>query len=47
MISQREISQIAFREHKLDKVIEKDYVINWLLLGLASSNLKKFLTEAY
>lgn len=44
MISQREISQIAFREHKLDKIIEKDYVISWLLLGLASSNLKKFLT---
>lgn len=43
MITQREVSQIAFQEHKLDKVIEKDYVIAWLLLGLAVSNLKKSL----
>jgi len=43
MISQREVSQIAFQQHKLDKVIEKDYVISWILLGLASSKLKKSL----
>jgi len=43
MISQREISQIAFRQNKLDKVIEKDYVISWILIGLASSKLKEFL----
>ena len=43
MISQREISQIAFKQHKLDKVIEKDYVIAWLLLGLANSTLKESL----
>ena len=41
MISQREISKIAFRQHKLDKIIEKDYVISWILLGLAGSRLKK------
>jgi len=43
MISQREVSQIAFRQHKLDKVIEKDYVISWILLGLARSKLKEYL----
>lgn len=43
MISQREISQIAFRQNKLDKVIEKDYVISWILIGLARSKLKEFL----
>lgn len=43
MISQREVSQIAFRLNKLDKVIEKDYVISWMLLGLASSKLKESL----
>jgi predicted nucleotidyltransferase component of viral defense system len=41
MISQREISKIAFRQHKLDKIIEKDYVISWILLGLAGSRLKE------
>ncbi|KPL05566.1 MAG: hypothetical protein AMJ73_00070 [candidate division Zixibacteria bacterium SM1_73] len=43
MISQREVSQIAFRQHKLDRVIEKDYVISWIILGLANSSLKKSL----
>ena len=43
MISQRELSQIAFNQRKLDKVIEKDYVITWLLLGLANSTLKELL----
>jgi len=43
MISQSEISQIAFKQRKPDKVIEKDYVITWLLLGLADSRLSKLL----
>lgn len=43
MIAQREISQIASQQHKLDKVIEKDYVITWILLGLANSKLKESL----
>lgn len=37
MITQREISQLAYREGMSDKVIEKDYVITWLLLALADS----------
>lgn len=40
MITQREISQLAFRQGMNDKVIEKDYVITWLLLALAGSDLK-------
>ncbi len=41
MITQREISQFAFRQRMSDKVIEKDYVITWLLLGLANSPLQE------
>jgi hypothetical protein len=40
MITQREISQLAFRLKINDKTIEKDYVITWLLLSLADSSLK-------
>lgn len=40
MITQREISQLAFRLKMNDKTIEKDYVITWLLLALADSELK-------
>jgi hypothetical protein len=40
MITQREISQLAYRLQMNDKVIEKDYVITWLLLALADSELK-------
>lgn len=40
MIPQAEISKTAFREGMSDKVIEKDYVITWILLALADSNLK-------
>jgi len=40
MITQREISQLAYRLRMNDKVIEKDYVITWLLLALADSELK-------
>lgn len=39
MITQREISQLAFRQGMSDKVIEKDYVITWLLTGIADSSL--------
>lgn len=40
MITQRAISQMAFRLKMNDKVVEKDYVITWLLLALADSELK-------
>lgn len=40
MITQREISKLAFQLGMSDKVIEKDYVITWLLLALADSDLK-------
>jgi len=43
MIPQAEISKIAYRESMNDKVIEKDYVITWLLLALADSDLKDIL----
>lgn len=43
MIPQSEISRFAARNHKLDKVIEKDYVITWIILGLAESKLKQVL----
>ena len=43
MIPQAEISKLAFREGMSDKVIEKDYVITWLLLALANSDLKDYL----
>ena len=40
MIPQAEISKTAFREDMSDKVIEKDYVITWILLALADSSLR-------
>ena len=43
MIPQAEISKLAFREGMSDKVIEKDYVITWILLALADSELEDFL----
>lgn len=43
MITQREISKIAFREKMSDKVIEKDYCLTWLLFGIAESQLGKSL----
>ena len=39
MITQREVSRTAFRTRKQDRVVEKDYVITWLLLGIAGSAL--------
>lgn len=43
MITQGEISKIAYKLDLSDKVIEKDYVITWLLLALADSDLSKSL----
>lgn len=43
MIPQAEISRTAHREGMSDRVIEKDYVITWILLALADSELKYFL----
>jgi len=43
MITQREISQFAYREQMSDRVIEKDYVLTWLLFGLANSPLREHL----
>ena len=42
MISQREIFQQAFRKHKPDKVIEKDYVMTWILLGMSNSKIREY-----
>lgn len=39
MITQREISKLAFQLEMNDRVIEKDYVLTWILLGIAESNL--------
>ncbi len=39
MITQREISQRAYHEKMSDRVIEKDYVLTWILLALADSPL--------
>lgn len=43
MVTQREISQFAHKLKIGDKVIEKDYVLTWLLLALADSDLSKSL----
>ncbi|MDO8885544.1 nucleotidyl transferase AbiEii/AbiGii toxin family protein [Candidatus Oleimmundimicrobium sp.] len=43
MITQAEISKIAYRGSISDRTIEKDYVIGWVLLGLADSHLKDLL----
>lgn len=43
MITQREVSQIAFHQNKSDRIIEKDYVITWILLGVSDSELKESL----
>lgn len=39
MITQREVSQLAYRTQMSDRVIEKDYVLTWLLIGIAESPL--------
>ena len=43
MIPQAAISKLAFREGMSDKVIEKDYVITWILLALADAYLNNSL----
>lgn len=40
MITQGEVSRYAFQQGKPDKVIEQDYVITWILLGISSSGLR-------
>lgn len=44
MITQREVSQRAYQERMSDRVIEKDYVLTWILLALADSPLAELLT---
>lgn len=39
MITQREISKTAFRLGKQDRIIEKDYVLTWILFGIVDSTL--------
>lgn len=39
MITQREVSQLAYRTQMSDRVIEKYYVLTWLLTGIADSPL--------
>ena len=43
MITQREISRKAFQARKQDRVVEKDYVVTWLLLGISDSTLRNIL----
>lgn len=43
MITQGEISRVAHREGMSDRVIEKDYVLTWLLFGLANSRIAEHL----
>ncbi len=43
MITQREISQLAHRTQMSDRVIEKDYVLTWLLTEIAGSPLAGYL----
>lgn len=43
MITQRELSRRAYQEQKQDRVIEKDYIITWLLLGISNSPLAELL----
>ena len=43
MITLREVSQRAFQEKMSDRVIEKDYVLTWILMALADSPLAELL----
>ena len=40
MIYPAEISKLSYRLKIADKIIEKDYVLTWLLIGLSNTNLK-------
>ncbi len=41
MISPAEVAKLAHRLGVGDRVIEKDYVLSWLLIGIAESNLRR------
>lgn len=43
MIPQSEISRLAAQQQKLDRIIEKDYVITWILIGLSDAELSDLL----
>lgn len=43
MITQREASKFALKTGIGDKVIEKDYVLTWILLALADNKISKAL----
>ena len=41
MISSAEVAKLAHRLGVSDRVIEKDYVLGWLLIGIAQSDLRR------
>ena len=43
MISTAELAKLAHRLGVSDRVIEKDYVLSWLLIAIAESDLRKSL----
>ncbi len=43
MISPAEVAKLAYRLGVSDRVIEKDYVLSWLLIAIAESNLRNSL----
>ena len=44
MISTAEVAKLAHRLGVGDRVIEKDYVLSWLLVAIAQSELRSGLT---
>ena len=40
MISSAEVARLSHRLGVGDRVIEKDYVLSWLLIAIAESNLR-------
>lgn len=40
MISSAEVAKLAHRLRVGDRVIEKDYVLSWLLIAIAESDLR-------
>jgi len=45
MITQTEVSKVAYKEQVSERTIEKDYVITWILLALADSNFRNLLAK--
>ena len=43
MITQTEVSKVAYKEQVSERTIEKDYVITWILLALADSKFRNLL----